>query len=210
MEKLNQSKALIIVDVQYDFLPGGSLAVTDGDQIIPVINELQEKFEFIVATQDWHPEGHQSFASNHLGKIPGNMIDLHGLDQILWPDHCVQYTKGSQFSADLNQSNWESIFQKGTNPEVDSYSGFFDNARRGDTGLGEFLKEKGVKTIYICGLALDYCVKFTALDGKSLDFDTYLVTDATKAVNLAPEDGDLALKEMKEAGIHLISSSEIE
>ncbi|WP_026954354.1 bifunctional nicotinamidase/pyrazinamidase [Algoriphagus vanfongensis] len=209
MEKINESKALVIVDVQYDFLPGGALAVSEGDEIIPVINELQEKFDLIIATQDWHPESHQSFASSHLGKTPGDLIDLHGLDQILWPDHCVHYTKGAQFAAELNQTSWDSIFQKGKNPEVDSYSGFFDNARRGDTGLGDYLQSKGVKQVYIVGLAQDYCVKFTALDSQSLGFETYLVTDATRPVNLSEKDGDLALNEMKTAGIHLIESGEL-
>lgn len=209
MEKINASKALVIVDVQYDFLPGGALAVSEGDEIIPVINVLQEKFDLIIATQDWHPEGHQSFASSHSGKTPGDLIELHGLDQILWPDHCVQYTKGAQFAAELNQTSWDSIFQKGKNPEVDSYSGFFDNARRGDTGLGDYLQSKGVKQVYIVGLAQDYCVKFTALDSQSLGFETFLVTDATRPVNLSEKDGDLALNEMKTAGIHLIESSEL-
>lgn len=209
MEKLNSKSALLIVDVQYDFLPEGALAVADGDQIIPVINEVQKKFELIIATQDWHPADHQSFAANHEGKNIGEMIQLQGLDQILWPTHCVQFTKGAQHAAELQQTNWDSIFQKGTKPEVDSYSGFFDNARRGDTGLGKHLKQLGVEKIYVCGLAQDYCVKFTALDGKSLGFDTYLITDATKPVNLAPEDGASALEEMSKAGIHLISSEDI-
>lgn len=209
MEKINASKALVIVDVQYDFLPGGALAVSGGDEIIPVINTLQEKFDLIIATQDWHPAGHQSFASSHPGKKSGDLIDLHGLEQILWPDHCVQHAKGAQFPAELNQTRWDTIFQKGKNPEVDSYSGFFDNARRGDTGLGDYLQSKGVKQVYIVGLAQDYCVKFTALDSQSLGFETYLVTDATRAVNLSAEDGDLALNEMKTAGIHLIGSCEL-
>lgn len=205
----NSKSALVIVDVQYDFLPGGALAVSDGDQIVPIINSIQEKFELILATQDWHPVDHQSFAANHEGKNPGELIDLHGLTQVLWPVHCVQFTKGAQFSSELNQSQWEDIFQKGTNPEVDSYSGFFDNARRGDTGLGKFLEDIGVEKVYVCGLAQDYCVKFTAMDSKSLGFETYLITDATKPVNLKAEDGDVALKEMQDAGIHLITSKDL-
>lgn len=205
--KLTKKDALIIVDVQYDFLPGGALAVPEGDQIISVINSIQPSFELIVATQDWHPSDHLSFAANHDGKNPGDHIDLDGVDQILWPVHCVQESKGSEFHEDLNRERWTAIFQKGTNPRVDSYSGFFDNAKRGDTGLGDFLKEKGVERIFICGLAQDYCVKFTALDGVSLGFETFLIHDATRAVNLQPNDGEEALKELERHDVKLIDSS---
>ncbi|NVJ87298.1 MAG: bifunctional nicotinamidase/pyrazinamidase [Algoriphagus sp.] len=206
MKKSNK-EALIIVDVQYDFLPGGALAVSEGDQIIPVINQIQPHFEFIVATQDWHPKEHLSFAANHSEKNPGELIDLDGISQVLWPVHCVQGTEGATFHEGLDRSNWKRIFQKGTNPRVDSYSGFFDNARRGDTGLAAFLQDHGIQRIFVCGLALDYCVKFTALDGLSLGFDTYLIQDATKAVNLDAKDGEKALDEMSSQGIQLIDSS---
>lgn len=206
-----QSKeaALIIVDVQNDFLPGGALAVEDGDQVIPIINELQNEFQFIVATQDFHPANHGSFATNHPGKKIGEFVTLGGLSQILWPEHCVQGTFGSEFHKDLNQDNWKAIFQKGTNPDVDSYSGFFDNARKESTGLADYLKQEGIKKVYITGLALDYCVKFTALDAHSLGFETYLIVDASRAVNIDPMDGDFAIEEMAKIGIKIISSREI-
>jgi nicotinamidase/pyrazinamidase len=208
--KWNKEKAaLIIVDVQNDFLPGGALAVREGEQVIPVINQLQGKFVHILGTQDFHPADHGSFAANHSGKVPGELIDLAGLTQILWPVHCVQGTKGADFHLELELEKWEAIFPKGKNPEVDSYSGFFDNARRGDTGLGEYLKSKGIEQVFVCGLALDYCVKFTALDAQSLGFETFLIFDATRAVNLKPEDGNLAIKEMEEAGVHILTSKQI-
>lgn len=202
-------KALIIVDVQNDFLPGGALAVKDGDQIIPIINKLQKKFSFIVATQDWHPENHGSFAANHKGHEVGEFVSLNGVKQILWPVHCVQNSHGAEFHQDLDTNNWSKIIQKGTNPLVDSYSGFFDNNKNGDTGLGDFLKSEGVREIYICGLAADYCVKFTVLDGIDEGFVTYLITDATKAVNLQEGDFEKALEEMEDHGAILVKSSSV-
>lgn len=207
MRKANE--ALLIVDVQNDFIPGGALAVSEGDLIVPIINQLQEKFQHVIATQDFHPSDHGSFAIQHPGKNPGEMIELAGLPQVLWPVHCVQGSQGADFHPELETKSWEMIFQKGKNPEVDSYSGFFDNARRGDTGLAAYLQENQIDTVFVCGLALDYCVKFTALDAKSLGFETYLIEDATRAVNLSPTDGELAIQEMKEKGIHIISSKSI-
>jgi nicotinamidase/pyrazinamidase len=204
-----KNSALLIVDVQNDFLPGGALAVAQGDEVIPVINALQEKFNFIVATQDFHPEDHGSFAANHEGKNVYEEIKLNGLPQTLWPVHCVQGSKGSEFHEELNPVRWKAIFQKGKNSEVDSYSGFFDNARRGDTGLGDFLQNEGIMNVFVTGLALDFCVKFTALDSVSLGFNTYLITDASRAVNISPEDGQKALEDMKNAGVKLIDSSAI-
>lgn len=209
MKWINDTSALLIVDVQNDFLPGGSLAVNDGHQIIRVINELQKNFGHVIATQDFHPSDHGSFAANHPGKNPGEFIELAGLTQILWPVHCVQGTKGAEFRSELNQSQWEAVFQKGKNPEVDSYSGFFDNARRGDTGLGDYLKSRGINRVFVCGLALDYCVKFTALDAKSLGFQTILIADATRAVNLNPTDGEVAIAEMEKAGIGILKSKDL-
>jgi nicotinamidase/pyrazinamidase len=209
MEWNKEKAALIIVDVQNDFIPGGALAVGEGDQVVPVINALQNKFKHVIATQDFHPADHGSFAANHSGKKPGDFIDLGGLNQILWPVHCVRGSSGADFHPKLNRSQWMAVFQKGKNPEVDSYSGFFDNARRGDTGLGDYLKSKGVNQVFVCGLALDYCVKFTALDAQSLGFETFLIEDATRAVNLKTEDGDLAIAEMKTAGIVVVISKEL-
>jgi len=202
-------KALIIVDVQNDFIPGGALAVHEGDQIVPVINQIQQEFDFIVATQDWHPADHGSFAANHDGKNIGDFIDLNGVQQILWPVHCVQGSFGADFHADLKRENWKAVFRKGTNPKVDSYSGFFDNNRQGDTGLSSYLKDNEIEEIYVCGLAADYCVKFTVLDGISEGFKTHLVIDATKAVNLQPDDFDKSVQEMKSAGALLVSSHDI-
>ena len=204
-----KNSALLIVDVQNDFLPGGALAVNRGDEIIPVINSLQEQFNFIVATQDFHPADHGSFAANHEGKNVGDTIELNGLPQFLWPVHCVQGSEGAEFHEELNPVKWTAIFQKGTNPEVDSYSGFFDNARREDTGLGDFLQNEGIMNVFVTGLAQDYCVKFTALDAVSLGFKTYLITDATKAVNVNSADGEMALGELKKAGVILIDSKTI-
>jgi len=207
--KLTKKDALIIVDVQNDFLPGGALAVPEGDKIIPLINAIQDKFDFIVATQDYHPLDHKSFAANNPGREIGELIDLNGLSQFLWPVHCVQGTTGADFSKDLIKKTWRKIFQKGMNPEVDSYSGFFDNAKRGDTGLSAFLKENQIERVFICGLALDYCVKFTAKDANELDFETFLFTDATRAVNVNPKDGEKALKDLADTGVKLITSNDL-
>lgn len=209
MERIKDKSVLLIVDVQNDFVPGGALAVKNGDEVVSTINDLQKKFMHIVATQDFHPSDHGSFASNHPGKKPGEFIQLAGLTQILWPVHCVQGSFGADFHPELDQSHWMAIFQKGKNPEVDSYSGFFDNAKRGDTGLGDYLKSHGVEQVFVCGLALDYCVKFTAFDAQSLGFETYLITDATKAVNLNPEDGVRAIAEMEAAGIRILTSKDL-
>ncbi|RLZ12686.1 bifunctional nicotinamidase/pyrazinamidase [Faecalibacter macacae] len=176
-------KALIIVDIQNDFIPGGSLAVTDGDKIISRINELQKKFDLVVATQDWHPANHKSFASQHDGMNPFDVIDLNGLQQTLWPDHCIQSTKGAEFHKDLNTNKIEAIFRKGTNPEIDSYSGFFDNGRKKATGLHGYLQERKVTSVFVCGLAADFCVYYTALDALSLGYETTILDESTKAID---------------------------
>ncbi|GAA0877120.1 bifunctional nicotinamidase/pyrazinamidase [Algoriphagus jejuensis] len=209
MEKIKKSDALLIVDVQNDFCPGGTLAVAEGDQIVPIINNIQEKFPLVVATQDFHPAEHGSFAANHAGKKTGEFIELAGLTQILWPVHCVQGSQGGDFHPDLNRGQRMKVFQKGKNPEVDSYSGFFDNARRGDTGLSEYLRSQGIERVFVCGLALDYCVKFTAMDAESLGFETFVISDATRAVNLSPGDGSKALGEMKQKGIKILTSKDL-
>jgi nicotinamidase/pyrazinamidase len=202
-------KALIVVDIQNDFLPGGALAVSQGDKIIPIVNRLMPKFKLVIATQDWHPANHGSFASNHPGKKPGEMIDLFDLNQILWPGHCVQNSYGASFSADLDTGSITCIFQKGTDPQVDSYSGFYDNGKKKDTGLNEFLKDLHVDEVYVVGLATDYCVKYTAMDAAELGFRTYVISDATKAVNLHKDDSETALREMREKGISIIDSESI-
>ncbi len=199
-------KALLVIDVQFDFLPGGSLEVPKGDQVIPVINDLMEKFDLVVATQDWHPEDHGSFASNHEGKEPGDKIELEGLEQILWPDHCVQGTHGAEFADELNTSRFEKVFRKGTDPKIDSYSGFYDNGHKKSTGLADYLRDNGVDEVYVTGLAADVCVKFTALDALKEDFKTYVVRDATRAVN---EDIEKTMEELEEKGAHIIKSTEV-
>jgi len=202
--------ALILVDIQNDFLPGGALPVPRGDEIIPVVNRLQEGFPLVVATRDWHPADHGSFAANHPGKRPGELIELHGLPQVLWPVHCVQHTRGADFAPVLRIARIERTFFKGTDPQVDSYSGFFDNGRRKATGLGDFLRERGMTHVTIAGLATDYCVKATALDAQSLGFQTTVVTNACRGVDLTPGDSDRAFAEMKRAGIHLAVAGRVD
>ena len=203
------TRALILVDIQNDFVPGGALAVAEGDRIVPVVNRLQEQFDLIVATQDWHPANHGSFASQHPAKKPGDVIDLNGLPQVLWPDHCVQHTHGAEFHPDLDMQRVAKIFQKGIDPEIDSYSGFFDNGHRRGTGLAEYLKSANVDEVFVCGLATDYCVKYTALDARQLGFKTTLVADASRGVNLEPGDVDAAIDQMRAAGVAVISSTQV-
>lgn len=202
-------KALICVDIQNDFCPGGSLEVREGDQVVPVANRLMEDFDLVVATQDWHPANHKSFAAMHPWRYPGDVIDLNGLEQILWPIHCVQGSFGAEFAPGLNTNSFEKVFVKGTDQEIDSYSGFFDNGHRKATGLGDYLKDKGVQEVYILGLALDVCVKFTVLDAVGLGFKTYLVEDGCRGVNLNEGDSDKAISEMREKGAIIVQSDEI-
>jgi nicotinamidase/pyrazinamidase len=195
--------ALIIVDVQNDFLPGGALAVPGGDEIIPLINPMQSQFSCVAATQDWHPPNHGSFAVNHPGKKLYETVDLNGLPQTLWPVHCVQNSPGAELAASLDRNSIVKVFQKGTDPSIDSYSGFFDNGHRRSTGLDQWLKSKGISEIYLCGLATDYCVKFTALDAAQLGFKVHLLSHASRGVNLHPNDVSNALSELRRAGVIL-------
>jgi nicotinamidase/pyrazinamidase len=194
-------KALVIVDVQNDFCPGGALPVPEGDRVVAAINRLQPEFALVVATQDWHPANHGSFAANHPGRRPGEQIELAGLPQILWPVHCVQGTPGAELHPALNRARIARVFPKGTDPNVDSYSGFFDNGHRASTGLGEYLRDLGVDDVYICGLATDYCVKATALDAVGLGLRTQLVADACRGVELRPGDVERAIDEMRQRGV---------
>lgn len=203
------ARALLLIDIQHDFLPGGALAVAEGDQVIPVANRIQPQFDWVVATQDWHPADHGSFAANHVGKQPGEMIDLDGLPQVLWPVHCVQATQGAAFAADLDVDRVAQVFHKGTDPTIDSYSGFYDNGHRKATGLEAYLKGKGIDEVGIVGLATDYCVKFSALDAVAAGFKTFVVTDGVRGVNLALDDSEKALAEMAAAGITLVTSEQI-
>jgi nicotinamidase/pyrazinamidase len=202
-------KALILVDIQNDFLPGGALAVPDGDAIIPIVNQMQAVFSLVVATQDWHPANHGSFAANHPGKKQFEQIDLNGLPQTLWPVHCVQGTAGAELAPGLQRDRIAKIFPKGTDAGIDSYSGLFDNGHRKSTGLGEWLKAKEVTDVFVCGLATDYCVKFTALDASQMGFKTYFVSDASRGVNLQPEDVSNAIAEMNRVGISTVQSTDI-
>lgn len=202
-------EALLMVDIQNDFLPGGALAVQDGDAVIAVANALQPRFERVIATQDWHPANHGSFAANHHGKQPGEVIELDGLSQILWPIHCVQGTPGSRLAADLETDGIEKIFYKGTDPRVDSYSAFADNAHRRSTGLGEYLQEQAIDTLYILGLATDYCVLFSVLDACQAGLRTRVVVDGCRGVDLEPGDSARALEQMQQAGARWVESREI-
>src|SRR6266853_1175044 len=194
-------KTLLLIDIQNDFLPGGALAVPEGDVIVPIVNALLPRFELIVATQDWHPREHGSFAANHSGKNPGDIIDLNGLPQILWPVHCVQNTGGACFAPGLDTRRIARIFQKGADPRLDSYSGFFDNGHRRATGLAEFLRERRVAEISLAGLATDYCVKFSALDAAAEGFRVTLLENACRGVELHRGDVARALDEMRAAGV---------
>lgn len=203
-------RALLLIDIQNDFLPGGALAVSEGDQVVPVANRLlamKEHWTTVAMTQDWHPPEHQSFAAQHPGRSPGEVVDLHGLTQVLWPVHCVQGTPGAAFAPGLETASVAHISQKGLDPEVDSYSGFFDNGRRHATDLDAFLRERGVAELYVCGLATDYCVKWTVLDAISLGYSTHLVTDGCRGVGLDPGDVPKAIAEMRAAGAKLVTSA---
>ena len=202
-------RALVLVDLQNDFLPGGALAVREGDRVIPTANLLQREVDLVVATQDWHPRDHASFASQHAGKRPGELVTLEGLPQVLWPDHCVQLTHGAAFAATLDTKRIAKIFPKGMDRRVDSYSGFFDNGRRHDTGLAAYLRLKGVRELLVCGLATDYCVKWTALDAAELGFETSVVVDACRGVELHDGDVEDALDELEDAGVELVESDEL-
>ena len=200
-------KTLIIIDVQNDFMPGGSLAVPNGDKIVPVINRMQHKFDLVIAAQDWHPEDHVSFASNHQGKSSFDEIQIHGKQQTLWPDHCVQGTEGAKFHPDLETQKWEAIFRKGTDKEIDSYSAFYDNGHLKSTGLAGYLKEKGVSQLFLCGLAADICVYFSAYDAFKEGFACFFIDDASQPLD--PEAFKEIKKEMSYLGIQIISSEAI-
>jgi nicotinamidase/pyrazinamidase len=203
--------ALLVIDVQNDFLPGGALAVTDGDQVIPVINRMMQKHksDLILATQDWHPANHGSFAANHPNRVPGEIIELNGITQVLWPVHCVQGTSGAEFSVKLRTDFFKKVFRKGTDPEIDSYSGFFDNGRRRSTGLDDYLKDEKVDHVFVCGLATDYCVKSTVLDSVGAGFQTTLIADACRGVNINSGDSAAAINEMRAAGASIVESADL-
>ena len=202
-------RALILVDIQNDFIPGGALAVAEGDKVVPIANRLQTAFDLVLATQDWHPANHGSFASQHPGMKPGDVIDLNGIAQVLWPDHCVQGSKGAEFHPHLDVRRIAKVFQKGVDPQIDSYSGFFDNGHRRGTGLAEYLRSRSVTDVYIAGLATDYCVKFTSLDARTLGLNTFVIEDACRGVNLQPGDSATALDQMRAAGVNVVASDDL-
>jgi nicotinamidase/pyrazinamidase len=183
--------------------------VPEGDRLVAVVNRLQRQFDLVLATQDWHPANHGSFAANHPGQKPGDRVELAGCSQILWPVHCVQGTPGAEFHPQLDTSAIVRVFRKGADPRVDSYSGFFDNGHRNSTGLGEYLRERGATDVFVCGLATDYCVKFTALDAVDLGMTTYLIEDACRGVDLRPGDVRQAIEEMKRKGVTVVQTGDI-
>lgn len=197
-------RALILVDIQNDFLPGGALAVPNGDEVVAVANRRMPQYENVIATQDWHPAIHCSFASQHKGRAVGERIQINGREQILWPDHCIQGTRGAELAADLDTHRIDHIIRKGTDRLIDSYSGFFDNGRRKATGLGDYLTERQVTTVDVMGLATDYCVKFTALDAVQLGFQVRLVLAGVRGVELNVGDCESAIRQMSERGVQLV------
>jgi nicotinamidase/pyrazinamidase len=206
---MEENRALIIIDVQNDFCPGGSLAVPGGDEIIGTINKLSGKFERIIATQDWHPHNHISFAFNHAGKKDFDVIDYEGIKQVLWPRHCVSGTKGAEFHPSLDIKNVNLIIRKGGNPWIDSYSAFRENDKKTITGLQGYLKSLEIKENYLCGLALDYCVFYSAMDSRELGFETSVIIDATKGIDSPIGSIDKTLEEMRKKGIKIINSDKL-
>jgi nicotinamidase/pyrazinamidase len=200
-------KALLLIDIQNDFLPGGALAVAKGDEIIQIVNGLQPKFDLIVATQDWHPKDHKSFASQHKGKNVFEVIDLDGLQQVLWLDHCIQGTPGAEFSDKLEMNKVEAIFRKGTDSHIDSYSGFYDNGHRKTTGLAHYFRGKNVTEVYIAGLAADYCVYYSVKDSLHEGFKTFFIEDATRAINA--EAFENTKKNITDKGGKIINSNSL-
>lgn len=202
-------KALIIVDMQNDFMPNGALGVPKGDEIVPLINSLIPKFPLVVATKDWHPPNHVSFAINHPGKVIGDVIKVRDQDQILWPTHCVRNTFGAELISSLDKTKIISTFFKGTDTNIDSYSAFFDNAHLKTTGLSDFLKSREVDKVYFAGLTTEYCVLYSTIDAIELGFSVYVIADACRPINLDPHDEERALKTMKDKGAKIIQSSDL-
>jgi nicotinamidase/pyrazinamidase len=209
MESRKNGRVLLVVDVQNDFCPGGSLAVEEGDQVVPVINRLIPFFDRVVATQDWHPRDHISFASSHPGKNVLDIIDADGIEQVLWPDHCVQATQGADFSPLLSSGRIELVLRKGLRRRLDSYSAFFENDHITDTGLRYYLSGLGAIELFLCGLATDYCVRSSALDARTLGFEVSVILDACRGVDFPTGSNERALREMNAAGVQLINSADV-
>jgi len=200
--------ALVVIDVQNDFIPGGQLAVPGGDEIVPLINQLGHSFRHVVLAQDWHPAGHASFASSHPGKQPFDIVQLPYGEQKLWPDHCIQGSNGSALHPALDLAHAKLIIRKGCNPDIDSYSAFMEADHLTPTGLTGYLKERGIDTVYLVGLALDFCVMFSALDARLAGFNAVVILDACRGIDI---DGSMeaAIRRMQEAGVQLIESTAI-
>ncbi len=206
---MHELNALLIIDVQNDFCPEGKLPVKDGDKVIPIINRIQNRFYRIIATQDWHPENHLSFAKNHPGKKVYDTIELNGIKQTLWPVHCVAGTEGARFHPGLNTNSVHLILRKGFNPQIDSYSAFMENDKKTHTGLANYLRELNINKVYLCGLATDYCVFYSALDAVKLGFETYLLIDACRGVDFPENSINNALTTMRRRNIKIINSHEL-
>lgn len=202
--------ALLLIDIQNDFLPTGALPVPEGDLVIPIANALMQQFHLVAATQDWHPANHGSFAANHPGRQVGERIELQDLAQILWPIHCVQNTRGAELAATLQWEKIQQIVPKGTEVQVDSYSGFFDNGHVRATGLHAYLQTKAVTTLYLVGLATDYCVKYTALDARRLGYRVVLVPEGCRGVNIQAGDVTRAKEEMAQAGVEIMPFTQVQ
>jgi nicotinamidase/pyrazinamidase len=206
----SNNSVLLVVDVQVDFCPAGNLPVSDGDKVVPVINRLAQAFPRIVATQDWHPQDHVSFASNHPGAGPFDTIRGKEGEQILWPDHCVPGTEGAEFHPDLDTLSFDLIVRKGTDPQLDSYSAFFENDRKTPTGLHFYLEGLEVKSVYLVGLALDVCIYYSAMDALKLGFQTVVVEDACRGIDTPPGTLKTCLEEMRSAGVRILKAAEVE
>lgn len=206
--QISPRSALLVIDVQNDFTPGGQLAVPEGDLIVPLINRLGALFKQVIIAQDWHPSGHASFASSHSGRKPYDVIQLPYGEQVLWPDHCVQGTVGAEFHSELKLPHAQLIIRKGCNPDTDSYSAFLEADRRTTTGLAGYLKERDIDTVYMVGLALDFCVMFSALDARAAGFNAFVLLDACRAIDM---EGSLAaaMERMQTAGVGLIQSNQL-
>lgn len=201
-------KALLVIDIQNDFCPGGALAVSGGDEIVPIVNKLIDHFDTIILTQDWHPAGHLSFASSHDGKKPYDTTEMAYGTQVLWPDHCIQGTRGAEFHTELHADKAQVIIRKGFRKEIDSYSTFFENDQKTTTGLKGYLNQRGITELYAVGLATDFCVKWSVLDGIDEGFTMHIVNDAVRGIDL---DGslDAAWNEMEAKGALITTSEEI-
>jgi len=208
MPPFDLDSVLLVIDMQYDFMPGGALAVAEGDKLVPLINRLGRQFRGVVITQDWHPAGHISFASSHPGCTPFEIITLPYGPQTLWPDHCIQGSNGAQLHAELDLPHAQLILRKGCNPHIDSYSAFLEADRKTPTGLASYLKERGVQNVFVVGLALDFCVAWSALDARAAGFNTLVIEDACRAIDM---NGTLekAWQDMQAAGVTRITSSEL-